>query len=99
MLEDEVLDLARGDRLALADDHVLEPARDGDEAVSVHMTEVAGPEPALLVERVGVERVVDVAAEDLWALHAQLALLAGSDLATVEVDDARGHAPREAALG
>jgi hypothetical protein len=59
--EEEVLDLLGRDVLALADDHVLEPAGDRDVAAGVDRAQVAGAEPAVVVEGVGVERRVEVA--------------------------------------
>ena len=72
----DVLDLAGGDVLGVADDDVLQPAGDGDVAGVGDDAEVAGAEVALLVERVGVERGVGVAQEELRAAEAQLAFLA-----------------------
>src|ERR1700738_4238036 len=53
MRVEELLDLARIDVLAAADDHVLDPPNDADVAVLVHRGEVAGVHPALLVDRLG----------------------------------------------
>src|SRR5438270_5215483 len=73
---EEVLDLLGADVLALADDHVLQAPGDDDVALGVDEAEVAGPEEALLVEGLGVERRVEIAATDLWALGPDPAFLA-----------------------
>ena len=52
---EHVFHLFRGDVLALADDDVLDPARDDHRAVLVEARHVAGPEPAVAGERVLVE--------------------------------------------
>ena len=77
VLVQRVLDLERGDVLRVADDDVLDAAGDGHVAVGVDDPEVAGAEPALVVERGGVERRVDVAEEALRTAQPELALLAG----------------------
>jgi hypothetical protein len=46
----DLLDLARADALAAADDHVLDAADDAHAAVVVHHREVAGVHPAVLVD-------------------------------------------------
>src|SRR5690606_25440888 len=50
---EHVLDLLGRDVLALADDHVLEPAGQHDVAVGADVAQVAGTEPAVVVERLG----------------------------------------------
>ena len=53
---DRLLDLGRRDVLAAADDHVLHPVGDREEAVGVEHAHVAGAVPAVGVERVGGQR-------------------------------------------
>ena len=75
---EELLDLARVDVLAAADDHVLRPARDPDVPVLVHDREVPGVQPALLVyDLVGLVVHLVVALHDVVAARPELALLAG----------------------
>src|SRR5262249_8340199 len=94
---EQVLDLPRADVLALADDDVLLPARDAEEALVVDGAEVAGAEPAAGRERVGVEPLVAVAEEALRAARFDLAHAAGRDRRAVVVDDAElGGADRTA---
>src|SRR5918994_5544083 len=97
--EQHVLDLLCADRLTLADDHVLEPAGDRDVAVGVLEAEIAGTEPPVVVERVRVERRVDVPAEEHRALDPDLTLLARLRHRLVEPDDLHLDAGRCAALG
>ena len=59
---EQVLDLLGGDVLAVADDHVLQPTGDGHVAVGVDDAQVAAAEVAVVVEGVGVEGRVEVAA-------------------------------------
>ncbi len=58
---EEVLDLLGRDVLAMADDHVLQPAGDGHVTLGVDHPEVAAAEVALCVEGIGVEGRVEVA--------------------------------------
>ena len=51
MLGEQILDLARIDVLAAADDHVLEPAGDLQIAVGAHHPEITGVQPAFGVDR------------------------------------------------
>ena len=96
---EHVLDLLGADVLALADDDVLEPAGDGDVAVGVDVAQVARAEPPLVVEGIGVERAVEVAAEELRTDDTDLALLARASRLPVEPDDAHLHALGRRALG
>src|SRR5262245_5037911 len=73
MRGDELLHLARADVLALADDDVLLPPGDAQEAVAVEGAEVAREEPAVLGEGVGVERGVAVAEKALRPAREDLA--------------------------
>ena len=86
---EELLDLARVDVLAAADDHVLDPAGDVDVAVAVHHPEVAGVHPAGPVDRLGgLLRLVPVAEHHRVAAGAQLAgLAAGQRQPGLRVDD------------
>ena len=72
---EQVLHLLGRDVLAVADDHVLQPPGDGHVALGVDDAEVAAAEVPVLVEGVGVERGVEVAADDLGALEPDLPLL------------------------
>ena len=71
-----VLDQLRGHVLAVAeDDEVLFSAVEVEEAVLVHIAQVAGAEPAVLGEGLGGElRVVDVAHHHGGALHLNFAV-------------------------
>ena len=81
MGQDLLLDLARIDVGAAGNVHVRGAAGDVDEALRVHVAEVAGAEPAIAERlRVGL-RVVAVAGEDRRADDADLAGLAGADRA------------------
>ena len=85
---EELLDLARIDVLAAADDHVLEAADDVDVALLVHRREVAGVHPAGLVDgllRLGL--VVPVALHHRVAAGAELACLAARHHAALGIDD------------
>ena len=75
MRVEHVFDFLGRDVLALADDDVLDAAGDDDRAVLVEARHVAGVQPAVVGERVGVERAVDVAAHHLRALHHELAVV------------------------
>src|SRR5205823_3943436 len=85
--EQQVLDFLGADGLALADDDVLEPARDRDVAVGILEAEVAGAEPAVVVEGVGIEGRVHVPAEQHRALDADLTLLPRLRDGLIELDD------------
>ncbi len=69
-----VLDLGGRDVLAAPDDDVLQAADDREPAVVVERREVAGAEPAVGVERVGVVRGIEIADAHLGPAHAQLAV-------------------------
>src|SRR5574337_62687 len=85
----ELLDLARVDVLAAADHHVLDAADDVDVALGVHRREIAGVQPAVLVDRLGGARLVfPVAVHHAVAAGAELAGHARRDRrAGVRVDD------------
>src|SRR5262249_31331919 len=85
---EQVLDLPRADVLALADDDVLLPAGDAEEALVVDGAEVAGAEPAAGSERVAVEPLVAVAEEAFRPARLHLAHDAGRNRRAVVVDDA-----------
>ena len=73
---EEVLDGLRGNVLAvLQDDEVLLPARQVQEALPVHISEVAGAEPAVLREALaGPLRIIIITHHDGGTLHADLAV-------------------------
>ena len=89
MGEQELLDLARVDVLAAADDHVLDAADDVGVAVVVHHRQVAGVHPAGAVDRLGgLGRLAPVAQHDRVAAGAELTRhTARHDLAGLGVDD------------
>src|SRR4051812_10940423 len=71
---EELLDLAGEVFLPAADDHVLDPADDGEVAVGVHRGEVTGVHPPRAVDRLGrAVRLLPVAEHDAVAAGAQLA--------------------------
>ena len=72
VLEEDVLDLARGQVLAAPDDHVVEPSLHEQVALRVDPPGVAGVEPPV-VDGVG---AAEVLAGDLVAAHPDLARLA-----------------------
>src|SRR5262249_57498801 len=74
MGSEQVLDLARADVLALADDDVLRATRDAEVALGVERSQVAGAEPAVAGEGLGVERSVEIAEEALRTAGEDLAL-------------------------
>src|SRR5581483_6880450 len=76
-----VLEWRRGDVLpAGGDKQFLLSPRDPQEPVLVEGADVAGPEPAVVIERTdGGELVAPVALEDLWTLGQDLAVLGDSD--------------------
>src|SRR5207253_8856180 len=86
MSGDQILQLARADVLALADDDVLSPTGDVQVAGGVQYAEILGPEPSVRGERVC---AVEVAEEALRAARQDLAFAAGADVAAVLVDDSQ----------
>ena len=87
VLGEHVFDFAGGDVLAAADDDVLHAIGDREEPVRVEAALVAGAEPRAVDERLGIERRVAVADELAWSARQDLALLAGSDVDQVLVDE------------
>src|SRR4029079_7186385 len=88
MAQQVLLDLARVDVLAAADQHVLDAADDVRVAVGVDRREVAAVHPAGGVDRLARALVVlPVAAHHRVATRAQLARVADGDDAAVAVDD------------
>src|SRR5437868_1457137 len=89
MAKQQLLELARVDVLAAADDHVLQPALDRAVAAAIHRAEIAGMQPALGIDGGGGRRVVlEVAVHDMVAARADLADLADRDgLAGGRIDD------------
>ena len=91
MREDLLLDLARIDVGAARDVHVGGAAGDVDEALLVHMAEVAGAKPAV-AERFRIRfRVVEIAGEDGRPDDADLARLKRRKLAALVVLDLHLH--------
>src|SRR5947208_8186259 len=95
---EQVLQLAGADVLALADDDVLPPPGDAEVALGVERAEVAGAEPAVGREGVGVQGRVAVAEEALGAARQDLALAPGCDCRAVLVDQADLVRPDRAPL-
>src|SRR5262245_43999871 len=87
MVGEHVLDLARTDVLALADDDVLLAARDAEIALAVERAQVAGAEPPVGGEGVRVARAIEVAEAALRSACEDLALLPGRHRQAVVVDD------------
>ena len=100
MRGDHVLDFVRIDVEARHQDHVLLAVDQADEAARVHHADVAGGEPAVVVDHLGgFVRAVPVAFHHLRALHAQLARFADVRPAAVVLPEAhvrgrRGQADR-----
>src|SRR5262249_58338288 len=88
MTRDELPDLAHADLLALADDDLLEPAGDAQVSRRIDLTEVAGAEPAVDGECVGVQRRIDIADEAVRAARLDLPLGARRTRPTVLIADA-----------
>ena len=85
--EQELLDLARIDVLATADQHVLDAADDVAVALGIDRGQVAGVHPAVDDCRRGALGIVPVAEHHAVALGAQLARLADRHDGAVGVDD------------
>ena len=90
MLAQRDLDLGRRDVEAARDDELLDAVDDAHEAVLVDRDDVAGAEPAVDEDLLGLFGLAVVAAEHLRAAHDQLAALARRDVLRrlVGVDDA-----------
>ena len=85
---DHVLDLARVEVVAAADDHVALAVDDRDVAVGVAPPQVAGRRPAVGVDHLGSRPgIVPVATHDDVAAHGDLTDLSAADLLTGAVDD------------
>ena len=81
-VDEALFDLDAVDVLAAADDHVLGPVRDVQEAVLVQVADVTGVEPAV-AERLGRRlRVVEVAVHHRLVAQAHLSVLADPELTT-----------------
>src|SRR3954463_7452883 len=74
MLEQQLLELARVDVVALVDEHVLLAVDDGEVAVLVDRADVAGAQPAVLEHLGRGLDLVVVTAHHLRAADADLAL-------------------------
>ena len=85
--EQHVLDLARIDVVAAADEHVVLAVENVDEAVLVHASDVAGMEPTVAESLGGLFRAVPVTGHELGAAADDLALLAGGHRPVVIVED------------
>ena len=96
---EDPLDLLRRDVLALPDDDVLQPAADDEVTVGVETAQVAGAEEPVGVERVRVERGVDVALEELRPADADLADVTRFEDAVVVADDADLDTRRRSPVG
>ena len=87
VLVERGLDLDAVHVLAAADDHVLGPVDDVDEALVVEPGHVAGVEPAVGEAGRGLRRLVEVALHDVRALDPELADLTDRQRGAVGVDD------------
>src|SRR6185437_9832593 len=88
MAEEEILDLARIDVLAAADQHVLDPPDDVAIALGVDGGKIAAMHPPDLVDRRAAPfRILPIAAHDAIAARAQLAGFAYRHDASGLVDD------------
>ena len=96
---EQVLDLLGADVLTLADDHVLEAPSQREVAIFTEHPKVAGPEPALLVERIVVERRVGVTPEHHRTLDPDLSLVARCGHLASKGDDPHGGALDRRAIG
>ena len=99
VLGQHVLDFAGRDVLAATDDDVLHAIGDREEPVGVEAALVAGAEPRAVDERLDIERGVAVADELPGPARQDLALLAGSDVDQVLVDDPHLVARSDPAVG
>ena len=103
MLVEHLLDLARVDVVAAADDHVLLAVDDEVVAVGIDAADVAGVEPTVRVDRLG-RRVgaLPVALHDIVAADGDLAGVARGDIGACLVDepnlDARDRGAHRAGL-
>ncbi|GLE50708.1 hypothetical protein ATCCBAA256_02950 [Mycobacterium montefiorense] len=88
---EHIFDLEGRDVLGVADNRVLDSAGDPHIAVGVDQPEIAGAQPAFIVERVGVERGLRVAQEALRSLEPQLPLVPDGQFGFVVVDHANAH--------
>ncbi len=86
MARDHVLHLDRVDVLAAADDHVLQPVGDVDEARLVHEAGVARPHPAVSQRLCGLFGTVPVADHHVVAAADDLAQRAPRDLVPLGID-------------
>src|SRR5699024_7245178 len=84
---DDRLDLLRVEVLTAADDHVLDPVDDGEVAVLVEGSDVAGVEPSVDDRLGGLLGPVEIAAHDGGAGDEDLAGFAGGLIPPVLVDD------------
>ena len=85
--QQQLLDLERADVLAAADDDVLLAVDDREVAVVVEHADVAGREPAVGVERLGGDRGIGVAGEQVGPAAVDLAGLARLDGLPVVVEE------------
>src|ERR1035437_5734072 len=96
---DDLLDLARVDVEAAADDQLLLAIDDEEEAFVVDVADVTAVEPAVLDRLGGGLRLVPVAVHDVVALDHDLAALALRDLLVVLVEDLDVDSPDRLADG
>src|SRR5918997_5477275 len=87
VLVEDLLDLARVDVVAAADDQLLLADHDEEVAVLVDLGHVARVEPAVVHDLVRGVLAVPVALHDVVALYDDLADLALRDIVAVVVDD------------
>jgi hypothetical protein len=70
-----IFDLEGRNILCVADDRVFDTAGDTDIAAGIDQPQIAGAQPAFLIERVGVECRVRIAEEALGSLEPQLTFM------------------------
>ncbi len=89
MGQQERLELCRRDLKTLVLDELLEPVDDVEVAVVVDVADVAGVEPALVVDAVGGRvRVVEVSLHHLWSTDPHLAVGIEVEIgASLRIDD------------
>src|SRR4029077_2985445 len=87
MAQQHLLDLARIDVAATADDHVLGPVAQRQKPVLVKAAEIAGVQPAAAQGLGTGRRVLPVALHDAVAAGDDLADFAGREFAVALVDD------------
>ncbi len=92
MGDQRILDLEGRDVLRVANHRVFEAASDAHISVGVDPTRIAGPEPTVIVERVGVQTRVHITGETLRALQPQFTFRPDPDVVSVAANNPHAHA-------